>query len=123
MLSILMGQGCVTATGPLATLPIVSPMASELNLSGIEAYNNGKWELAKQRFVAAVEADGQLPEAHFNLALTFHKLDEHGQATEHFQKAGELAPNNDSIIKSTLYRNHLGLSSTLERHMSGGYRY
>ncbi len=123
MLLILMGQGCVTTTGPLATLPIVSPTASDLNLSGIKAYQRGKWELARQHFLEAVDADSSLPEAHFNLALTLHKLGRHSRATEHFQIAGSLAPSNDSIIKSTLYRNHLGLSSTFERHISGGYRY
>ncbi|GJL62330.1 MAG: hypothetical protein NPIRA04_09840 [Nitrospirales bacterium] len=116
-------QGCVAATGPLATLPIVSPTASELNLSGIQAYNDGQWELARQRFEDALLADDQLPEVYFNLALTLHKLEDHQQATEYFHKAGELAPHNDSIIQSSVYRNHLGLSSTFERHMSGGYRY
>jgi len=123
VLWLLMGLGCVKATGPLATLPIVSPTASELNLSGIQAYNDGQWELAKQRFQDALQADDQLPEVYFNLALTFHKLDDHQLATEYFQKAGELAPKNDSIIQSSVYRNHLGLSSTFERHLSGGYRY
>ncbi len=123
MFLIFLGQGCVALTGPLAVLPIVSPQASELNLSGIEAYNNGEWVLAKQRFLAAIHVDNQLPEAHYNLALTLHKLEEYDEAAEYFQKAGELAPNNDSIMKSTLYRNYLGLSTTFERHMSGGYRY
>jgi len=119
----LIGVGCVKTSGPLATLPIVSPTASELNLSGIAAYNDGKWALAQQRFEEALHADDQLPEVNFNLALTFHKREAHQQATEYFQKAGELAPHNDSIVQSSVYRNHLGLSSTFERHMSGGYRY
>ena len=120
---IFLGQGCVMTTGPLAILPIVSPQAAELNLSGVEAYNNGEWNLAKQRFLAAIQADAALSEAHYNLALTLHKLEEHDQAITHFRKAGELAPKNESIVKSTVYRNHLGLSSTFERHISGGYRY
>ncbi|GJL66209.1 MAG: hypothetical protein NPIRA05_11800 [Nitrospirales bacterium] len=123
VLWVLMGLGCVTSTGPLATLPIVSPTASELNLSGIQAYNDGQWELAQQRFEDALRADDQLPEVYFNLALTFHKQEEHQQAIEYFRRAGELAPQNDSIVQSSVYRNHLGLSSTFERHMSGGYRY
>ena len=73
--------------------------------------------------MAAVKNDPQLPEAHFNLALTQHKLGLHDQAKEHFQTAGELAPNNKEIVESSTYRNHLGLSSTLEKHLSGGYRY
>ena len=114
---------CATSTGPLATLPISSPQASQLNLEGIEEYHRGLWEPAKEKFALAVRADPRMPEAHFNLALTLHKLEMHEQATIHFRKAGELAPNNKEIVDSTIYRNHLGLSSTLERHFSGGYRY
>ncbi|UCE63029.1 MAG: tetratricopeptide repeat protein [Nitrospirota bacterium] len=119
---ILIGS-CATSTGPLATLPISSPQASQLNLEGIEEYNRGQWEPARKKFELAVQADPQLPEAHFNLALTLHKLELHEQATTHFRQAGELAPDNKEIVDSTIYRNHLGLSSTLERHFSGGYRY
>ncbi len=119
----LLAQGCVTTTGPLATLPIVSPAAAEYNRQGIAAYNNGQWELAREHFEQAVGADDGLPEAHFNLALTLHKLENHELATQHFTAAGKLAPTNQSIVKSTIYRNHLGLSSMFERHISGGYRY
>ena len=122
-LFMILGQGCVTSTGPLATLPIVSPDAAEFNRLGIEAFNSGKWEVAKQQFERAVQADSKLPEAHFNLALTFHKLENHEMATQHFERAGSLAPTNSSIVDTTLYRNYLGLSSTFERHFSGGYRY
>ena len=116
-------MGCATTTGPLATLPMASPQASQLNLEGIQEYNRGYWGTAKKKFEMAIQADPHLSEAHFNLALTLHKLDLHDQATTHFREAGELAPDNKEIIDSTIYRNHLGLSSTLERHFSGGYRY
>ena len=115
--------GCATASGPLATLPMISPEAAQQNLQGIEAYNSGKWKAAKEKFESAIQADPTLPEAHFNLALTLHKLELHDQATDHFRQAGELASNNKDIVESSLYKNHLGLSSTLERHLSGGYRY
>ena len=115
--------GCATVSGPLATLPMMSPEASQQNLKGIQAYNDGKWEAAKQKFESAVQADPNLPETHFNLALTLHKLELHDQATDHFRKAGELASSNKEIVESSIYKNHLGLSSTLERHLSGGYRY
>ena len=121
--SCLMMVGCATPTQPLATLPMVSPAAAQHNLVGITEYNKGNWGMAKQHFQAAVQADPNLPEAHFNLALTFHKLGLHDAAMAHFKKAGELDPENKEIVESTLYRNHLGLSSTLERHLTGGYRY
>jgi Tfp pilus assembly protein PilF len=116
-------MGCATGTGPLATLPMDSPSAAQHNLEGIQAYNNGQWAEATPHFESAIQADPNLPEAHFNLALTLHKLGKHELATQHFQKAGELAPESKEIVDSSVYRNHLGLSSTFEKHFSGGYRY
>ncbi|NKB80923.1 MAG: tetratricopeptide repeat protein [Nitrospirales bacterium] len=116
-------SGCVTSAGPLATLPMVSPSASQRNLEGIQHYQKGEWEAARLAFETATQRDPTLPEAHFNLALTLHKLGKHEKAKTHFSLAGQLAPHNNDIVESTLYRNHLGLSSTLERHISGGYRY
>ncbi len=114
---------CATPAGPLATLPMGSPEAAQHNLEGIRDYNNGRWEEARKHFESAIQADPNLPEAHFNLALVLHKLGKHEEAKQQFKTAGELAPKNEVIVGSSIYRNHLGLSSTLERHMSGGYRY
>lgn len=115
--------GCATPSGPLAVLPMTSPVAARHNLEGIQQYQAGKWREAKSLFESAIQADPGLPEAHFNLALTLHKLGDHREATIHFKRASELAPNNKEILGSPTYRNHLGLSSTLEKHLSGGYRY
>ncbi len=115
--------GCATKSGPLAVLPISSPTAAQHNLEGIQLYNDGKWQKAKSRFESATRADSTLPEAFFNLALTEHKLGLHEQAKKHFTMAGEIAPKNKYIVESSIYRDHRGLSSTFERHISGGYRY
>jgi len=102
---------------------MAEPEAAALNLKGIDQYHVGKWEAALQLFQSAIQVNPLLVEAHFNAGLALHQLDLHQEATQYFQRAGELGPDNRSILDSTLYRNHLGLSSTLERHMSGGYRY
>ena len=115
--------GCATPTGPLAVLPMSSPAGAQQNLEGIQQYHSGNWQEAKSLFESAIQADPDLPEAHFNLALTLHKLGDHREATVHFKRASELAPTNKEIVESPVYRNHLGLSSTLEKHLSGGYRY
>ena len=115
--------GCATPSGPLAVLPMSSPAAAGHNLEGIQQYQAGKWQEAKSLFESAIQAAPDLPEAHFNLALTLHKLGDHREATVHFTRASELAPTNKEIVESSAYRNHLGLSSTLEKHLSGGYRY
>ena len=115
--------GCGAKVLPLATLPMAFPQASQANLAGIDAYQHEKWELALSKFQEALEANTEFPEAHFNAALTLHQLQRHEEAIFHFRRAGELAPQNDTIVGSKVYRNHLGLSSTFERHLSGGYRY
>ncbi len=116
-------HGCFPQAVPLATLPLAQPEAAALNLKGIDQYHVGEWEAALQLFQSSIHVNPLLVEAHFNAALALHQLDRHQEATRYFQQAGVLDPENQSIIGSTLYRNHVGLSSTLERHLSGGYRY
>jgi tetratricopeptide (TPR) repeat protein len=116
-------SGCLPKTVPLASLPMDHPKAADLNLKGIDRYQAGHWAEAFELFYAALQIDPDFVEAHFNAALALHQMDRHEEATRHFQRAGELAPRNEAIVNATLYRNHLGLSSTLERHLSGGYRY
>ncbi len=116
-------SGCVPKTVPLASLPMDHPTAAALNLQGIDRYQAGQWAEAIELFDAALHIDPDFVEAHFNAALTLHQLERHQEATEHFRRAGELDPRNKAIVDSALYRNHLGLSSILERHLSGGYCY
>lgn len=115
--------GCTVGSSPLATLPLEHPGATQANLAGIDFYQEGKWEQALTQFQEALKIDPTFPEAHFNMALTLHQLKRHEEAAQHFKRAGELSPDNQAIIDSSLYRNHLGLSSTFERHLSGGYGY
>ena len=115
--------GCMAQTTPLATLPLEHPQAAQINLAGIDRYQQGEWAEALLKFQEALQQDANFPEAHFNAALALHQLGRHEEATQHFRRAGELAPEHQAIVTSVLYRNHLGLSSTLERHLSGGYRY
>ena len=123
MLCWLAVSGCLPKTVPLASLPMDHPNAAALNLQGIDRYQAGQWAEAFELFDAALQIDPDFVEAHFNAALTLHQLERHAEATEHFRRAGELDPGNMAIVDSALYRNHLGLSHTLERHLSGGYRY
>ena len=108
---------------PLASLPIEYPIATDLNLTGIDQYQAGQWMEAFESFDAAVQVAPDFVEAPFNAGLALHQMDRHEEATRYFSRAGELDPRNAAVFHSMLYRNHLGLSSTLERHLSGGYRY
>ncbi|MBA3967454.1 MAG: tetratricopeptide repeat protein [Nitrospirales bacterium] len=123
LLGWLASGGCLPKSIPLASLPMEQPMATDLNLTGIDQYQAGQWMEAFGSFDAALQVDPDFVEAHFNAGLALHQMDRHEEATRHFRRAGELDPRNATIVNSVLYRNHLGLSSTLERHLSGGYRY
>ncbi len=100
---------CATFGPPLATPPGADPGTAKHNAEGIEHYNLGHWDVAKEHFEAAVKADPKLAEAHYNLALAFHKLGAHAEATTHLKKAAELAPSNTAITDSSAYRRHVGL--------------
>ena len=117
-LSALLGAGATS--GPLlATPPGADPGAAKHNAEGIEHYNLGHWDVAKEHFEAAVNADPKLAEAHYNLALAFHKLGAHAEATAHFKKAAELAPSNTAITDSSAYGSHVRSSRDYEGY--GGY--
>lgn len=92
-------------------------------MRGVNQYHVGAWEATLESFQAALRNNPSLVEGHFNAALALHQLGRHQEARGHFQQAGALDPKNQYILNSILYRNHLGLSSTLEQHLSGGYRY
>ena len=99
------------------------PTATDLNLNGIDRYHDGQWMEPFESFDAALQIDPDFVEAHCNAALALHQMDQHEEATRHFRLAGEMDPRNAAIVNSALYRNHLGLSSALEGHLSGGCRY
>ena len=79
------------------------------NASGIKHYNKEHWDVAEEHFQEAVKADEKLAEAHYNLALSLDKLARHGEATQHFKKALDLAPDNSAIADSKILKSHLGM--------------
>ncbi len=78
------------------------------NDEGVDHYGQGHFDVAEGHFRKAIKADAKLAEAHFNLALALDKLDKHGEATEHFKKAAELAPDNPKIADSPILKKHTG---------------
>jgi tetratricopeptide (TPR) repeat protein len=89
---------------PLAAPPGSHAIAAQHNADGIVHYETGHWSIAKDHFAAAIEADPNLAEAHFNLGLALNKLNLQSEATAHFKKAAELAPANNAIVQSSAYR-------------------
>ena len=77
------------------------------NDEGVSHYQQGHWDVAQEHFTKAIAANAELPEAHYNLALALDKLGNHGEATKHFKKALELAPDNPKIADSKILKAHV----------------
>ncbi|MCH6558596.1 MAG: tetratricopeptide repeat protein [Nitrospirae bacterium] len=88
--------------------PAGSPGQAE-NDEGVGQYKQGNWDVAAGHFRKAVKADAKLAEAHFNLAMSLDKLGTHGEATEHFRQAADLAPDNPKIKDSANLKKHIGM--------------
>lgn len=88
--------------------PSDSPGRME-NDEGVSHYDQDHWDVAEVHFRKAVEADPSLAVAHFNLALALDKLNKHGEATQHFKKALELAPDDPKIAQSNILKAHVGM--------------
>ena len=103
-------QEAVKAEGAETALnaPTGSPGRME-NDEGVDHYGQGHWDVAEVHFQKSLKADPGLAEAHFNLALALDKLGKHGDATQHFKKAAELAPKNPKIAQSKILKAHTGM--------------
>ena len=99
-------SACAATSVPLATTPGSSATASQHNSEGIAHYEMGHWSVARDHFASPIEADPNLAESHFNLALALHILNLHSEAATHFEKAAELAPDNSAITQSSAYKDH-----------------
>ena len=97
----------VLATGGALMAEENSAGAKE-NGDGVGHYKEGHWEESEKFFRKALEVNANLAEAHYNLALALDKLGNHGDATEHFKKALELAPENPKIKDSKILKDHVG---------------
>jgi len=81
--------------------------AASKNDEGISHLVQRHWDTAAGFFKEAIEADPNLAEAHFNLALSLHKTGKHGDASEHFKKAKELASGNSKIVDNKILKDHV----------------
>ena len=89
-------------------LPAPAGSAGEApNAAGMTHYAQGHWDVAEKHFREAVAADEKLAEAHYNLALALDNQDRHKEATEEFDRALKLAPDNPAIVESGILKAHL----------------
>ncbi|MFQ5992598.1 MAG: tetratricopeptide repeat protein, partial [Nitrospiraceae bacterium] len=102
---------------PLTTWSGASSSANMHNLEGIKHYQMGHWDVAKGHFEEAIQEEPNVAEPHYNLALALHQLGAHEEATVHFKKAAELAPDDRAITQSRVYLHHVAP----RRSSGGGY--
>lgn len=71
------------------------------------------WTGARQVYLATIQADPTLAEAHYNLGLALDKLGEKAESRKHYVAAANLAPGNKVIWDAPplrKYDSELGLS-------------
>ena len=91
-----------------ALLATAGAAGAEDNAEGVNHYQQGHWDVAQEHFQKALAANPDLPEAHYNLALALDKLGNHGEATNHFTMALNLAPEDPRIKDSGILKAHVG---------------
>jgi len=95
--------------------PMPLPQGSKIeavkhNQEGIKHWGIGQYELALEQFSIAAELDGASGEIHFNKAISFDKIDQHGVATEFFGVALEKANGNPALVNSPILNGHLKMA-------------
>ncbi len=99
--AVLLVNGCVsTTTGP--TKPAADTgEAANLNYQlGARYYRNGKYELARDRLLYSIELEPKNPIVHSTLALTYEALDNLRLATDSYERAVKIAPNNFDVLNT-----------------------
>jgi len=91
--------GCVSTTTGSITEPVRNNEdASELNYQlGARYYQQGSYELAKDRLMLAVEIDPKMAVAHTTLALTYEALENPRLARDSYEKAVRASPKDFSV--------------------------
>ncbi len=101
------GGGGSTERAIMSPAGFPNAAAATDNDEGVDHFGSGHWDISREHFEKALAKEGSFAEAHFNLGLALDQMGQHEQATEHFQKAKELAPNNERITHSETLKKHL----------------
>ena len=90
---VLLLSGCISTTTGVAPPEADDEDAAELNYQlGARYYRNGKYELARDRLLLAIELDPKNPVSYTTLALTYEKLGNERLANESYERAVRVAP-------------------------------
>ena len=82
-----------TLHAPAGTSAVVSQRLEE----GNQLFAKHDWAGAKQVYLATIQADPTVAEAHYNLALALERLGEKAEARKHYVAAANLATGNKVI--------------------------
>ncbi len=91
---IFLTAGCVTTTTTsLPTFEASDDAALQNYHLGARYYQNGNYEIARDRLERALELDPKMASAHYTLALTLEELGNTRLASKHYNRAVRVAPN------------------------------
>ena len=94
----LLATGCVSTSTGVEKADPDSGEAAKLNYQlGARYYNNGKYEVARDRLLLAIELDPKMATAYSTLGLTYEGLGIPRLATEAYEQAVRLAPKDHGI--------------------------
>ncbi len=91
-----------------ALLAAAGPAGAQENDEGVTHFQQEHWDVAQEHFTKALAINPELPEGQSNLALAMDKLGNHGEATNHFKMALNLAPEDPRIKDSGILKAHVG---------------
>ncbi len=91
-----------------ALLATAGAAGSKENDEGVTHFQQEHWNVAQEHFTKALAINPDLPEGQYNLALALDKLGNHGEATNHFKMALNLAPEDPRIKDSGILKAHVG---------------
>ena len=92
--------------GPMNLPEGANPEAVSHNKEGIASWNKKDYKGALMHFNTASKIDGSSGEVHFNEAISYDKLNQHGDAAKHFKVAEENANGNTLILESKILLAH-----------------
>lgn len=85
--------GCISTTTGSAPIEADDGDAADLNYQlGARYYQNGKYDLARDRLLLSIELDPKNATAHSTLGMTYEALDNVRLATEAYEEAVRLGP-------------------------------
>ena len=91
-----------------ALLATAGSAGAQENDEGVTHFQQEHWDVAREHFMKALAINPDLPEGQYNLALALDKLGNHGEATNHFKTALNLAPEDPRIKDSGILKAHVG---------------